>query len=329
MVTRRSIRRERSRRSARVGGAIAASLSILAVQAFAPSAGASSKPGSDSPVGPDDLGVTATPDGWIEYGHLVTSSLVMSEKTSSTRRGVMDENGDCIYDVGQALAPAGASAVEEVVAANPKTCEERVVSGTVKVDSTGTPSKIRRMSTSSGWIGCDDSLTSSVYQPAPPEDHDYRVYWKTAWIDPVCVTITSLTANLRWKGVEPSEAVISDSSEFRPYNFAYDGWTNVQVATKHSLNGSNYAGFDGTQTKKNVDFELMLEGLALAALGPGGPVLVAAACDGTDAAKFTHYSKIEGFPDGSAQSYGSSVSASGGCSNLVHSASWIGHGFTS
>ncbi len=72
----------------------------------------------------------------------------------------------------------------------------------------------------------------------------------------------------------------------------------------------------------------MLDALSLAALGPAGPVAVFAAC-GFDhsPALFTHIIGQKGYRGGGWW-VGAGGSVAGGCSNLVHSAAWLGDGFT-
>jgi len=80
-------------------------------------------------------------------------------------------------------------------------------------------------------------------------------HMKTSWIDPLTITITSLTANLKW----PLYGSCATSyGRNNSYEFAWDGWSNTGVPPVRITSNCSTWTSSGSETFTNVDFEQYL-----------------------------------------------------------------------
>jgi hypothetical protein len=144
---------------------------------------------------------------------------------------------------------------------------------------------------------------------------------KTAWIDPVNITITSLAANLKWP-LHGAGGTLT--GRVNPYQFKYDGWssTGPSKITFPSLPGDAGWWMRETDSFTNKDFAALVYFL----FGPAGW----AACGFhlSTTAHFHHDVIVRGYRNGN-RGRSWNDSKSGACSNLVHHSEWDGYGWVS
>ena len=315
---------------------VLASATVLALGVAGPVAAAApaAAPADTSSSGD---AVTMDSDGWIHYNDTEAGSLQLTDPTTVTVTGTADSDG-CTFDETGDVAAGAEGAYVEQLAVNPTTCQEQVVQGTLT--SSAQSALDAQSSTDIGSVDGDAPDQSTDGQDAPALDgngnpilpgpiHDVtpntvrpdsavttHAYEKTSYIDPVGLTITSLSFNLGWTH---NNGVLSSASyKIVPYKFAYDGWSTS--GTPHPGfgwgSGDRSVGISGHEQFKNNDFEELL--LAVSAPIPGGPAAVFAACGFSVAtAVFNHTESIRGNGDGG-YTWSYSDKTSGGCSDLVH-----------
>lgn len=233
--------------------------------------------------------ITVTPSGVVEYHDLLAPSLDLVHTNVSGVAGQHIGDGGCEMS-GAARLPRGASGWSEDVAVDPATCVGEVVSG-----------RLPRVS-------------------SEPKSTYVEVHVKGRYVDPADITITSLTANLRW----PLRGHGKVSGTNVPYKFRYDGWRDSGTPSFfYTLWDDPSVGLyyrsTAQETFRNIDFEQY----ATAAFG----AIAQAVCEFNDhPAVFSHDETINGWESG-----GSYVRwrdhKSGGCANLVHHAASYGPGF--
>lgn len=310
--------------------ATALTLGVAGPVAAAPS----SAPADSSSTGD---AVTMDSDGWIHYNDTEAGSLQLTAPSTVTVTGTADSDGCTFDETGDVAAGVEGTYVEQI-AVNPTTCQEQLVEGTL----TSSAQSILDAQSSAdiGSVDGDapDQSTDTASAPAldgsgnpivPTPIHNVtpkvvtphsavttHAYEKTSYVDPVGLTITSLSFNLGWTH---NNGVLSSASyKIVPYDFKYDGWSTS--GTPHPGfswgSGNKSVGISGHEQFKNNDFEALL--LAVSAAIPGGPAAVFAACGFSVAtAVFNHTESIRGNGDGG-YSWSYSDKTSGGCSNLVH-----------
>lgn len=158
----------------------------------------------------------------------------------------------------------------------------------------------------------------------------WRAFEKTSYVDPLDITITSVTTNLAWSGDgRPASSgghIVSslngDHSYAVPYQFAWDNWSSSGVSFAWSgCIGCSSLGLRSADTFHNTDFELVV----VAIMGVAGY----AACGWNgNPANFYLAPTTTGYPNGY-YGWSHSSSVSGGCSNLVHFRENHGGGFSS
>jgi hypothetical protein len=265
------------------------------------------------PSSPGPLAVTTSSNGWITYGNLQASSLDITNQTTSIITGTVNSAGDCTISDSQEAAASSTSEYFEETAYNPTTCQAQVLTGGLSSTAESSLGLPADPTTQSADIDVSGS-GSTTYQSA---------YSKSRWVDPLDITITSMTANLKWPLYGASGKV---SGRNNPYEFKYDGWSNSgtpKVKVK-SFNTSDhgpgwYSG--AAETFTNTDFEEYLE----AVLGPAA----IAACDwNTAPAVFHLHDTVTGWQS-DWRGWAYSDTKKGGCANLVHHSANNGWGWTS
>lgn len=274
------------------------------------------------------LGVTGTPDGWIHFSH--TLEPYLAHKKTSVIKGTVGADGQCVFASTSAAAPLGSSGYSEETGFNPAACKESVVSGTLT--QAGQAELAAQAAAAPSATGAQTNAESaSTAGAAPTATHPksttaapavtaaaagtWAAFEKVSYVDPLDITITSVTDNLTWSGNgigASSGGVITGGSAYAvPYKFAYDNWSSsgVSFAWRGCI-GCSYLTSQAYDTFYNTDFELVVVALT----GVSGY----AAC-GFDSRPATFYLApwTEGFPNGY-YSWGHSNSVSGGCSDLVH-----------
>lgn len=208
------------------------------------------------------------------------------------------------------------SGYSEETAFNPSTCQETLVAGSL------TPTQAASLN-SSGAVQQPNA-------PAPPSKSTskgtqvqpaaagtlYEAFEKASWVDPVDLTITSVTTNLDFagNGVPASQGGVmwAAGGYASTYQFPYDNWSSSGVSYNWygCLEACSYVALQSSDTFYNTDFELVV----VAIFGLTGY----AAC-GFDSSPATFYLSpyTFGYPN-AYYGWGNYNSVSGGCSDLVH-----------
>lgn len=272
----------------------------------------------------DGFGVTTSPDGWITYTNLLSSTLGLTSQTVTTLTGSFSSDGTC--NISESSTPVSASTLgmdySEETGYNPVTCQERELSGQLSpaaaaLAATLNPQDVQP-DTPTG-SGLAPASTSSASPAAAAATSPQRAYTRTAWVDPFHIVITSMAANLQWPLFGSNSGLTGRNN---PYEFPLDGWSNSGQPPLKIVALSDGSGWSSTaaETFKNRDFEYALFIL----LGPAAFV----ACGFTaDQAVFTHSDTVIGYRR-DARGGGFNDSKKGGCANLVHHAKYGGFGWT-
>jgi hypothetical protein len=280
-------------------------------------------------------GVSVGSDGWISYTNGQATALGVTDSTVSTVSGTVDADGNCTFDntyTGTAASPT----YQEEVGYNPTTCQDRILTGTITTTAeaslvspadTNTVAETPQTATDTGASSDSVSALAPPYDTAGTSQSDATdasttyyssAHTKTSWIDPIDVTITSLTTNLRWPLYGAGGSLTARNNA---YKFKYDGWSTSGTPTPGISSVSGGWGTGGSETFKNNDFEYYV----IAVFGVAGW----AACGySTATAVFKHNVHVYGYRSGSYYSTWSDTK-SGGCSNLVHHRTSYGYGWTS
>ncbi|WP_277440676.1 hypothetical protein [Streptomyces sp. SPB162] len=277
-------------------------------------------PTATPPASPSALGVTVGSDGWITYTTTRASSLALTDVTTSTLTGTVAADGTCEFSATGTAAAGSAATYQEETAYNPTTCQEKILVG-------GLSAAAETSLTDPADAANTVTTSSNSAEATPGSDPDWggftyykAAYTKTAWIDPVYITITSLTANLQWPLYGKGGYLYG---RVNPYEFRYDGWSNsgTPPISFHTMSDNSGWYLLEAERFRNVDFEYYI----LAAFGVAGW----AACGFTTApAVFQHRVQVSGYRNG-ARGWAWNDSKSGGCANLVHHGQWNNYGWTS
>lgn len=316
--------------------AIAVATSVVGFLAATSPALASNTP-EPTPTGSAILpGVIAQPDGWLLYTNTLVADLDLIGSKTTTLSGKKTADGRCVI---KSNGPAGgtmaAATYEEEIAFNPKTCQERVTSGTLSPagesqlaaadlssraaatdsDVPAQPSAVKARQTGKSSGGATALATSYGYANV-----------KTSWVDPVNITITSLADNISWPLYGAGGTL---NGQANPYKFAYDGWSESGVTFGPGDNGVfyNLAGDAGWGLRArdrftNTDFASFV----YVVFGPAG--WASCGFPFTVTAHFNHDVTVYGYRNG-ARGWGWSDSKDGACTNLVHHRDSAGYGWTS
>lgn len=265
---------------------------------------------SNSPGAASTAPITMGANGWIQYNDTPATTMALTGKQTFSESGSIDAAGNCVIAFTQPSTPAGDSAVVDETSYNPTLCEATYAMGIT------TPSEAASL----GATPISDASPATV---TPLNEYNNKVYYKTEYIDPFDITITSLAVNLSYNyssaGVMGSIGVTGDG-----YHFAYDGWGGAAASFSYGDNGGTTAYASGYYQQTNTDFaefmSLLYDGLPVCGLDTSATftedqtVADAAALNGAQPPP----------PSG-----GNSDSATGACSSLVHFGSEIGQGTTS
>ncbi len=282
---------------------------------FADAARAVSPPSSTS------IPVTVTSTGWIVYGNLLSTSLNLIAPSTKTITGTVDSAGTCSFSDSGSYPAGSTGTFEEEAAYNPTTCQEKLISGGLTAASLATLNSLTPANPNTPSRSFSKSvrvkhLTSTVRASATYKSD----YTKSAYIDPILITITSFTSNLKWPLYGAAGTGLY--GRYNPYQFAWDLWSNTGTPNKNFYRTYSPNGYalQGAESFYNRDFEaLLVYELGVAAI---------ALCNGIGAATFNFDETTYGRFDGSA-AYSTNHSKSGGCTNLTHYNHWAGFGWSS
>jgi len=322
------MKRRRSRRGGLLAiGAVVSSAGLLA--AMSGPAGASSAPASRSPhLGSVSFpGVSGSPDGWITYTRPLASRLSLKDVRVTTVAGRHDAAGGCVVgssaSESTAAAPGSPASFQEEVAFNPRSCRERVLSGTLTAAGLSRLNALR-----SGRSGAPVTASGRAQSARPPASRtadttSYQsAYTKTAWIDPLDITITSLANNLTWP-LYGAGGTLTETAY--PYDFPYDGWSSSGVSFSPFYYTSSYGGgwyISASDQFTNTDFATFV----YVVFGFAG--WAACGFPTTATAVFNHDVTTYGYSS-DARNRSWSDTANGACVDLVHHGEWDGFGTTS
>jgi hypothetical protein len=271
-----------------------------------------------SPVIP---GVTSTPDGWLHYADSLTSAANMSNPAVKTLNGTFEANGVCdITDTSSDTSDlaAGSSDLYEIETAfDPSTCQEQVTSGQLTPAGRATLTQQEAADTQGATLSGDSmsaaapTSTAGATPGASPAATSYQsAYIKTSWIDPVDITITSLTDDMKWPLYGAGGSLTAAA---KPYEFKYDGWSSTGAKLGPFVTRPNNSGWSINATDKftNSEFATFIYSL----LGAAGW----AACGFTFSvtAHFYHNITVYGYRNNT-RNRSWSDKVDGACSNLVH-----------
>jgi hypothetical protein len=311
-----------------------------------PTAPGTPTPGPSVPVG--DIGVVIGDDGWITYTKTKASTLPLIGAKTQTVVGAFDTDGNCeITTTGDSVSGAAATYTEDV-AYNPTTCQAKIVVGGLSAATVASLSDVQDVpnkaeatdsvaagpdtSPDSG-TGVDDSIggapgdspdavqNASSANAAKAATRYASAYEKTSWIDPLYITITSLTTNLKWPLYGAGGTLYGRNN---PYKFRYDGWSSsgTPPVKFKTLPGNAGWSINAAEQFVNNDFAAFI----YATMGMAG--WLACGAHLTTTAKFNHNVTTKGYRSGS-RGWAYSDKKSGACSNLVHHGQWNGSGWAS
>jgi hypothetical protein len=304
------------RSHARFGlAAVACSVAVGSLATIGPTVTAAAVPSNTSSTQTTSvLNVTVDSKGWYHYNSVLAPTLGLSDEVTTTISGKADAGGSCSFSSPLARATAAAGYAEET-AFNPTTCQETVTSGT---PSAAGEARLAAAQPASGTGPVNAVSTSPLKQTstsgtvtAATTYPGAQAFEKVSYVDPLDITITSLTTNLNWHWYNASQIQEANGTAV-PYDFQYDGWSNSGVSFQwYGYPGTpSYTELGSAETFKNNDWEA----LVIYLLGPAGW----AACGGTiKTATFYLNPLVKGVPGGYYY-VGYNNSVSGGCSDLVH-----------
>jgi hypothetical protein len=272
-------------------------------------------------IGNGPAAVTKTKDGWIHFHNTAISKVDLIDPLTRTIDGTRDADGTCeVASAGEVLETADAE-IEEDIAFNPTTCQRVTVRGKITEASLAV---LDKMAADADPQMADHEVAVDATQAGPEAGADsalgaaavrytHSAYVKTAWIDPVDITITSLADNLDWNAARDLRAIV------QAYKFKYDGWSMTPSRPPIAFHwGSNWGEAATHEQFRNTDFEKII----IAVFGLAGYVMCGF---NSDAAIFTHNLQNYGYTNG-ARAWRWKDNAHGGCVNLVHHRAWHGPG---
>jgi hypothetical protein len=230
--------------------------------------------------------------------------------------GAFDSDGICTISAsGDQVTDAAATWVEDT-AYNPTTCQERLIVG--GLTDTAVTALTDPEDTSATTTSTLDAAASSSDSTAAATSYA-SAYEKTKWIDPVNITITSMTANLRWPLYGAGGTL---SGRINPYEFKYDGWSNSGTPAVKFTSVSGGWSVNAPEKFTNSDFATFI----YLTLGLSGWLACGALA--TNTAHFYHNVTVTGYRSGS-RGWAYSDKKDGACANLVHHGQYSGWGWTS
>jgi hypothetical protein len=263
---------------------------------------------------PAKLGFTRDPDGWIHFDNTAVTKIGLIDPVTRTVAGTRDGDGACeVRSTGELSSESGPR-FEEEIAFNPLTCERTIVSGGLTAEAIAALDAMAPPTTVDEVDSAGQSAPAGARAPINATvTYTYSAYVKTAWIDPLNITITSLSNNLDWNSALDLRALEV------AYKFRYDGWSmNPARPTLTWSWGPDWGAANSHESFRNTDFERIIVSL----FGLGGY----AACHfNGNPAVFTHNVTNYGHRNG-VDAFAWNDTARGGCVNLVHHRAWHGSG---
>ncbi|MDQ2838526.1 MAG: hypothetical protein M3Y42_17625 [Actinomycetota bacterium] len=255
---------------------------------------------------------------WAKFATPMANQLHLSGVHTVTIHGAADSAGTCSFQETGAVPAGGSPVFTEQLAVDSSQCVEQVLEGT---PTQGDLAYLNSLDTSGG-SGAPSKATATSTRLSPAKTliaaatTSSTAYEKTAYKDPVNITITSLSANLTW--AHNGSSVPNASYRIVPYEFQYDGWSNSGTPHPGFTFTSSSVSIQANESFKNTDFEQLLLAAGLLTCGPACLAAVYAACGFSVApAVFTHREYIKGNASGG-YNWSFNDSATGGCSSLIN-----------
>lgn len=184
------------------------------------------------------------------------------------------------------------------------------------------------------WIDCQSrtqwpTLYNPNLQPVPGEN---RRFYKQSFVDPICITITSTTLNVRWKNAlnSSNSVTILEGTRVNPFYYrdlgeewpaSRRGFTTIPGPATSQTAG-NVVMARSNHTRVETRFPENIAQLGASVFGLTGWALVYAVC-GRDLGDTTFKSSQNIGLQRNARWFATgSGSVTGGCSNLVHERTW-------
>ncbi len=303
---------------------------------------------STDPVGPAPVEFV---DGKIKYNNTVQASSSFSFDRTQTRveQGTVDSvSGRCRFDDAAIGSGFGSHVVSEVVEFDPENCRRTVFDGAYDPASVDRGSELAGASVAGGvaargapsgpmFLPCS-TLTdrpTPVFAPGSRGSAGSRHY-KHSFVDPVCITITSSTLNVRWKNTPNSsnKVTLLPGTNARVFYYTDLGeeWPEAQKKVRlvpradETVTRTREVTTSLVHGRVETDFPEHLAMVA-ALFGISGLTVALVFCrfdlsDTTFVSNQTLKLRRNGawFASGSAD-------VAGGCSSLVHDRKWHGAGW--
>lgn len=283
-------------------------------------------------------------NGVISFEATVEESLNFERTETFTENGTVSREFGCVFDH---LNPddglQGEHAVIEVVSVDTINCTREVFSGVY--NQTGPVIAEEDLPEDEGFLSDDRSLqfpgfncnvltdSPTLFEPnILPVAGETRRYYKQSFVDPICITITSNTLNIRYtNGSNPNRVRLMVGTLSQPFLFRDLGeqWEVTERSTSPAYTSQRWSVnpiANASFTRVESQFPINLLAAATSTLGPAGALIVLASCGSNlGETTFSSIQEIRPRRDGGAFMSGSG-SVTGGCSNLVHERVWHGTG---
>jgi hypothetical protein len=307
-------------------GAITTLLAACAgVVALLAPVSASASPGQSASSAPPSSAsfpnVVPLPGGWLQYTTTVASQLTLTNASTTTVTGTMESDGSCDIQSAGTAAATSADTFEEVTASNPLTCQDQILTGTLTAGDLTTLSALSTNPNGSADTAAVSDSAAALASASPASTSYQKAYVKTAWIDPLDITITSLADNLKWPLYGAGGTL---TARVNPYEFKYDGWSSSGPSKIKFVTLSGNTGWSVNETDHftNTDFASFV----YVVFGVAGWLACGAPLTAT--AHFNHNVTVYGYRN-NRRGWAWKDSKSGACTDLVHHAGWDGFGWAS
>lgn len=317
----------RMRKRYRTGIALLA-MAVVATSGIAAASPAPAPSGASTGLGNSVLGVVGSADGWLTYTNTLAGTLALGNAHTTTLAGHRSADGSCAIGSGASAATprkaGGTARFTEEVAYNPRTCQERVLTGDLTASAAAQLNAMQPAgsapTTATATAPAQASRNGGGVSPATT--YYESAYTKTAWIDPLDITITSLANNLTWPLYGAAGTLTATAYA---YEFPYDGWSSsgITFSPFYSFNSSYGPGWyiHAYDHFTNNDFAALVYALS----GLAG--WLACGAQFTTTAHFNHDVSVYGYSnDYRNRAWNDEVD--GACADLVHHGEWDGFGTT-
>jgi hypothetical protein len=296
-------------------------------------------------------------DGKLRYNNTVVDNVNALKSKSETQIGQRVTDGSCAFPGIQADTKLGKHVVSEVTELDPENCTRTVESAaydpakwnepaTATTSTPAAPGQVTAAIAGDSFIpgfsckdGGIDTAPPTLFQPREWQQGEYRRYYKQAFVDPICISITSTSLNVSWKNqVNSASGVTLIDRANHNYYFTSLGenWTN-KVTTLNpgtqplNREGAIYATLQHNRTETDFPDHVVQAAAVFGAGIPGIGIIAStaavwAAC-GFDlgSTNFASWQQFELRRNGGWGAVGWGT-VNGGCSNLVHEQVWHGSG---